>query len=508
MLGVPRTSWLAVTEHGEVLTASEDGLYRLRAGPGTTVEVLGLVSPAEGYPRSAADASGVLKEPDGSLLFGTSEGIFRYDPMQSHGPAAARIHLRRVRLLDDVVPVPDAEHPLRLRHTQNFVAVDFDATAFPAPNSVEFRYRLEGLSERWSPPTIGRTAIFPNLPPGRFSLRVQARHGGAWDSEAVSGPIHVLPAYWQTGWFRTLLAALVLLVALAAPVLRVRRLQRQREQLERIVTARTTELARYSGQLEDLVAARTNELEQTYGALLAREEERNRVAEELARAHSQASLGRLAGVVAHQVNTPLAAMKTRLSLLHDDPQIGPGAESSLRVIGRQVDRIARIVRVLLGFVRQRELGGDRAPIAPLVQSVVDLYAEAMRARGVTLAVVLPSEPLVVRGSSEDLQELVLILTENAREAVESGGHVLITVERKGETLRLMVEDDGCGLGEDPERAFAPFFTTKTTGTGLGLVIARRVAEASGGTLTGENRFADGRGARFVLTLPLIQTDTA
>jgi two-component system C4-dicarboxylate transport sensor histidine kinase DctB len=69
---------------------------------------------------------------------------------------------------------------------------------------------------------------------------------------------------------------------------------------------------------------------------------------------------------------------------------------------------------------------------------------------------------------------------------------------------LLVEDDGPGLGDSPEQLFQPFFTTKTTGTGLGLAISRRIAEALGGSLTGENRFTDGRGARFVLVLPLSQ----
>mgnify|MGYP000555984380 FL=1 len=160
--------------------------------------------------------------------------------------------------------------------------------------------------------------------------------------------------------------------------------------------------------------------------------------------------------------------------------------------------------MLLGFVRQRELRGDTPPIAAIVQSVVDLYAEALRHKGIKLAVVLPTEPLLVHGGADDLQELLLNLVENAREAVPAGGSVVLSVEREQDTLRLRVEDDGCGLGADPEQCFQPFFTTTTTGTGLGLAIARRIAETLGGTLRGENRFADGHGACFTLTLPLAE----
>lgn len=502
ILRVPRTAWLILAPSGEVLAGAEEGLYRLRAGNSGGVEVLSVVSSAEGYPPSTADAGGAVWSADGTLLFGTAGEIFRYDPARARGPRPARVHLRRLRLFNQPVPLPDAEHPLLLRYDQNFLSVDFDATAFPAPETLEFRYRLDGLSQSWSPPTVGRVASFPNLPPGSFTVRVQARHGGEWNSEVVSGPILVLPAYWQTWWFGLLISGGGIMLALSLPVLWARTLKRQRDELEQLVAVRTAELARYSGHLEELVVARTSQLDQTYRELLNREAERNQAAEALITANRQASLGRLAGVVAHQVNTPLAAIKVRLALLRDDPHTGKSAESSLGVIERQVDRIARIVRVLLGFVRQREMGGDNTQVATIVQAVVELYAEALRTKGAVLTVVLPSEPLAVHGRTDDLQELLLNLVENAREAVTEKGEIRILVERQKDTLRLLVEDDGCGLGKDPEQCFQPFFTTKITGTGLGLAISRRIAETLGGTLIAENRFSDGRGARFVLTLPL------
>lgn len=496
------SAWLTISPNGDVFAASQDGLYRLRAGSTGQVEVLDVVSPAEGYPRSTADAGGELWQPDGTLLFGTAEGVFRFDPKRAHGPTPARIHLRRLHVVERLLPMPNAEHPLELSHEQNFISVDFDATAFPAPEMIEFRYRLDGLSERWSVPSVGRAATFQKLPAGSYRIRLQARHGGQWDAEVTSGLIQVLPAFWQRWWFRLLVGALVLAATVAVPLLRARRLAAQRDQLELVVTQRTAELARYSEHLEELVTERTSELKQTYAQLLRREEERNRAAETLAVAQRQAALGRLSGVVAHQVNTPLAAIKARLSLLRDDPETGTAAEPSLAVIDRQVDRIARIIRVLLGFVRQRELGDDNPDITTVVQSVVELFAEAFRAKGVMLAVVLPSTPLRVHAPIDDLQELLLNLIENAREAVPTGGHVSIVVRGEQDRLLLLVEDDGPGLGDSPEQLFQPFFTTKTTGTGLGLAISRRIAEALGGSLTGENRFADGRGARFVLVLPL------
>lgn len=502
VLPLPRVAWLSVSPQGEVLAAAEDGIYHLQASQGPVVTVRRVVSAAEGYPRSTPDADSHLWRSDGTLLFGTADGVFRYDPSRALGPPGARVHLRRLLVNGQPLPLPDASHALQLRPQQNSLTVVFDATAFPAPERIEFRYRLAGHSPRFSPPSPGRMAVFQNLPPGRYMVHVQARHGGDWGPEVVSGVIQVLPAYWQTWWFQVGIGAVALAMALAVPLFRAKQLQRQRDALEQVVAQRTAELTRYSGHLEDLVQVRTHELEQTYRELLARKEAHSRAQEALATTARQAALGRMAGVVAHQVNTPLAAIKARLSLLRDDPQAGARADNSLSVIDRQVDRIARIVRVLLGFVRQRERAEECPLLSGVVQSVVDLYAEAFRAQRVTLAVVLPAEPLAVRGAVDDLQELLLNLVENAREAVSAGGAVHLVLARQQDHLRLTVEDDGPGLGESPEQLFQPFFTTKTTGTGLGLAISRRIAEALHGTLTAENRFADGRGARFVLTLPL------
>lgn len=508
VIDLPRVAWLVLAPNGEVLASAEDGLHRLRANPEGRVERIGTVSPADGYPPDTPNAHGVFWDTDGTLVFGTPHGVFRYQPNRVRASSKVHIHLRRLFVSGDSQPLPQSENPLVLSHNQNFVSLEFDATAFPAPDSIEFRYRVEGMSETWSPPTLARTAIFSNLPPGTHRFRIQARHGGQWDSEVVSGPIQILPAYWQTWWFRGLGGSLILAIALAIPILRARNLAKQRDRLENEVAQRTAELAQYSEKLEVLVEQRTSELEQTYQDLLAREEERNRATEAAAAAYRQAALGRLAGVVAHQVNTPLAAIKARLSLVRSDPYVGPDAESSLLVIERQVDRIARIVRELLGFVRQREVGAENQPIAVVIQSVVDLYAEAMRSKGVTVTMDLPAERLYVSGSSHDLQELVLNLVENAREAVATGGNIRVAVERQDDSIRLVVEDDGAGLGANPERLFQPFFTTKTTGTGLGLAIARRIAETLGGKLVGENRIEDGPGARFVLTLPLAHLSEA
>jgi PAS domain S-box-containing protein len=226
---------------------------------------------------------------------------------------------------------------------------------------------------------------------------------------------------------------------------------------------------------------------------------------QLQEALREAVVGKLAAVVAHQVNTPLAAMKTRLEMLREDAGENEAAQRNLDSLMKQVDKVAQTVRSLLGFVRQRNVGEGLTSLQDVVTSVSRLFEEAFRGKGIRVDVSLPAEPLHVQGSTADLQEVFLNLFENFREALGRGNRVSISTRTTEGSVEIRLEDDGPGLGPDPERVFEPFFTTKSHGTGLGLAICRNICIACGGSLIGESRQADeGQGARFVIRLPLAQ----
>jgi PAS domain S-box-containing protein len=216
-----------------------------------------------------------------------------------------------------------------------------------------------------------------------------------------------------------------------------------------------------------------------------------------------AVVGKLAAMVAHQVNTPLAAMKTRLELLRDDVPDSPEAQAGIEVLMKQVDKVAQTIRALLGFVRQRSFAESPVCLQDVIASVVRLFDTVFRSKGIEVTLSLPSQNLMVQGNTSDLQEVFLNLLENQREALGAGSRVWVSARCSEGVVEVSVEDDGPGLGPDPERVFEPFYTTKVTGTGLGLPICRNICAACGGTIRAENRPpAEGGGARFVVTLPL------
>ena len=236
-------------------------------------------------------------------------------------------------------------------------------------------------------------------------------------------------------------------------------------------------------------------------AMLADISSRKRAEAALATAQRDATVGRMAAVVAHEVNNPLAAIKAWLGLLRADFAQVPAARTNLDMIAEQVDRIARTVRNLLGFARQREGRDKRVPATALIRTVATLFHGRMRARGIDFSIDVPDDLPAVHGDNDQLQEVLINLLENASQALSSGRHCQVRARVRHQQVEIEVEDDGPGLGPEPERLFTPFFTTKVNGTGLGLSVARRICVAHGGSLTAENM--DHGGARFRVVLPAL-----
>lgn len=200
------------------------------------------------------------------------------------------------------------------------------------------------------------------------------------------------------------------------------------------------------------------------------------------------------------MNNPLFAIKMRLDglkkELHDRVEAGQRVE----IIAGQLGRIERAIKSLLGFFRQRSEIAGSVGVTEVIRTVVDLFYGSFSSSGMQLTTVLPDDLPAVSVSVDELQEVLINLLENAREALGEGGRVCVEARGREGRIEIFVEDNGPGLAEDIERLFQPFFTSKSTGTGLGLALSRRICQSYGGTLSGENRQEGG--ARFTITLPL------
>jgi two-component system NtrC family sensor kinase len=248
---------------------------------------------------------------------------------------------------------------------------------------------------------------------------------------------------------------------------------------------------------------------------LREETERRRVEAERAaleqaarRAEKLASLGTLAAGLAHELNNPIGIMSSRIELiLLEGEAFSAELRDDLQVLQRQAQRVAKITSGLLSFARQSS--GDRGPVDlnHVVQETLELAERQIEKEGVRFAIELAPDLPAIFGDADTLQQVVLNLLTNARDALAAaGGDIYIrTATREGrpDLVELVVADTGPGIApEDLTRLFDPFFTTKPTGTGLGLSISHGIVREHGGTIDVES--SPGRGTRFVLAFPAIR----
>jgi len=220
------------------------------------------------------------------------------------------------------------------------------------------------------------------------------------------------------------------------------------------------------------------------------------------------ALGELASGVAHDLNNTLNAMKLRLELIERDTEFTVRHRGHLDALARIVSDANTRVRHLQDFARQRpEHPGEQVQLADVIREAVEIAHSDIQHRaaqqGLSLHVEVTVPPLPrVNGVATDLRYVFINLLLNARDAMPSGGTILVRGASADGAVIITVEDEGTGIPEVSLRSiFRPFFTTKGShGTGLGLSMAYGVMSRAGGTITAANRPQGG--AVFTLSFPL------
>jgi nitrogen fixation/metabolism regulation signal transduction histidine kinase len=209
---------------------------------------------------------------------------------------------------------------------------------------------------------------------------------------------------------------------------------------------------------------------------------------------------RLVRVLGHEMNNSLAPIKSLAGSLHQLLTREPlpsdwkeDAQSGLKSIATRADSLARFMQAYTRLAKLPPPQKEDVDLGDLLRRVVSLEPR------LNVQIVL-SPPLTIRGDAAQIEQVLINLVHNAVDAaLETNGTVSISCRENGDSAEVLVQDSGPGI-LNPSNLFVPFFTTKPSGSGIGLALSRQIAEAHGGSLTVANR-QSGTGAEAVLRLP-------
>jgi signal transduction histidine kinase len=232
-----------------------------------------------------------------------------------------------------------------------------------------------------------------------------------------------------------------------------------------------------------------------------------RANEELKASHAQmiqaaklAAIGELAAGIAHEIKNPLQVLLLHLELV----EAGRPMPNWTQMFSKQVRRLSEITHRLMNFARSASEDVTMEPVKlrKVIEDIVAMVLHEFRGSGIEITMDLGSDLPPVAGNANYLQQVFLNLLINARDAMQTGGMITITMSLTGFHVSVRVADTGAGIPPDVlEKIFRPFFTTKgDKGTGLGLAICHKIVLQHKGDIRVESEV--GKGTVFTIYLPV------
>ncbi len=237
--------------------------------------------------------------------------------------------------------------------------------------------------------------------------------------------------------------------------------------------------------LEHRIEDRTKQLQESQAMLLQQEK--------------QAAFGLLAAGIAHEVGNPLASISSLVQLLNRR-NIDDETRSKLLLVDDQLRRIQRTLRELVDFSRPVVYEQSRCDIHSVLDAALNIAKYYKRKKGKQIVTAYAADVPFLMIVRDQLVQVFLNLILNAMDATEEGGTIEIRTAFDSAILRIDIHDDGHGIAvESRARIFQPYFTTKETGTGLGLFVCRSIMEQNGGRI--ELTETSSCGTTFTVWLP-------
>jgi two-component system, NtrC family, sensor histidine kinase HydH len=229
--------------------------------------------------------------------------------------------------------------------------------------------------------------------------------------------------------------------------------------------------------------------------------------EGMKRAERLSAIGQLSAGLAHEIRNPLASIAGAASILQRSGRADAKSSKCLDIIESECKRLNGLLTTFLNFARPRAPHLQSVSVEAILDGVLALAQHAIGRKSINFRRHLIAGMPSIDCDPEQMTQVLLNLVINATEASEAGATVTLMADQSDDTVRIRVSDEGCGVPpEDIDKLFNPFFTTKESGTGLGLPVAHQIVGQMGGLLTAHRNPSGGM--TFSIELPLKQAQKA
>jgi two-component system sporulation sensor kinase B len=212
-------------------------------------------------------------------------------------------------------------------------------------------------------------------------------------------------------------------------------------------------------------------------------------------------MSELAASVAHEIRNPLTVVRGFMQLFDDNKQVPESVKPYIALIITEIDRTQEIIMNFLSFAKPRLERIEKISVAEHIQRIVDLMYSYAMLQNVYLKTFITGSPYIKTDPDKFSQVLINII-KNGIEAMPNGGELEVNVKEVNGMAVISIDDHGVGMTEEEiQRLGTPFYSTKTKGTGIGMMVSYRLIEKMNGQIKVKSK--KGVGTQFIVTFPVV-----